>query len=141
MSSATTAGTVTTGRPSSGPGHLRQAARPVRIGAAVDGEPPGELLRRQDLHRWEQLLRYAAGGQPQLARRSGDLGRHEVSGCGFHPNHLSAPLVRPCWIWRWKMAYTTIIGRIDRVSAANRAAQSASYPAATEMRAMPWVRT
>jgi hypothetical protein len=40
-------------------------------------------------------------------------------------NYLVAPAVRPDWIWRWKNAYTMIIGRIERVRAANSAAQLA----------------
>jgi hypothetical protein len=40
--------------------------------------------------------------------------------------YLTAPAVRPAWIWRWKMMYITIIGRIEMVSAANSPDQSAS---------------
>ena len=40
--------------------------------------------------------------------------------------YLTAPEVRPAWIWRWKIAYTMIIGRMAMVSAANRPDQSAS---------------
>jgi len=40
--------------------------------------------------------------------------------------YFTAPAVRPDWICRWKIAYTTIMGRIAMLSAAKSPAQSAS---------------
>ena len=58
------------------------------------------------------------------------VGRTHLGSAGPAAVHLTggyftAPAVRPAWICRWKIAYTMIMGMIERVSAANNVDHSA----------------
>ena len=87
----------------------------VRPGTLADVSR--DIVRAQKLALRDAKGRAGAFEVNYVALDSSDpeTGRAEVA----RQRYLTAPAVRPAWICRWKIAYTTIIGRIERVSAAN----------------------